>query len=209
MRHWQSCCLVRSSLTAPLSRAMSARASCDVSSVPWRRCFSRHRHMSMDLDAPLVKDSFDIRNEFTRLRIYVRAMGLPEVELGTRSCACLVVGAITSADRRERRTVGRQDAADDRPNGAPYLAPASARFRDCISARCFLGAAMRMLKRGAYIGAVNTDVVSAEQQPPTVTTVDWWDVATMLYGSFPIFTRRYIEAGLATLLSTYCSVSPA
>jgi hypothetical protein len=55
----------------------------------------------------------------------------------------------------------------------------------------FSDAAMVVLKRADFIAAVNTDVISADPQPPVIRTSDVWDVAVMNYHHFPIFTRRY------------------
>jgi hypothetical protein len=60
----------------------------------------------------------------------------------------------------------------------------------------FSEAAMAVLKRGDFIGVVNSDVISTDPQPTTIKIADYWNVAVMNYSDFPIFTRRYPWAGV-------------
>ena len=60
----------------------------------------------------------------------------------------------------------------------------------------FSEAAMAVLKRGDFIGVVNSEVISTDPQPRKITIADYWDVAVMNYSDFPIFTRRYPWAGI-------------
>ncbi len=60
----------------------------------------------------------------------------------------------------------------------------------------FSDAAARVLKRGNFVGMVNTELFSSDQPPRPVTVADTWDTALMCYGSFPIFTRRYPRDGV-------------
>ena len=60
----------------------------------------------------------------------------------------------------------------------------------------FSEAAMSVLKRGNFLGVVNSEVISADPSPRRITIADVWDVAVMTYDNFPIFTRRYVSQGL-------------
>jgi len=60
----------------------------------------------------------------------------------------------------------------------------------------FSEVAMAVLKRGDFIGVVNSEVVSTDPQPRQIKIADYWDVAVMNYSDFPIFTRRYPWAGV-------------
>ena len=60
----------------------------------------------------------------------------------------------------------------------------------------FSETAMSMLKRGDFIGTVNSEVISTDPQPRTISIADYWNVAVMNYSDFPIFTRRYPWAGV-------------
>ena len=61
----------------------------------------------------------------------------------------------------------------------------------------FSDAAMAVLKSADFIGTVNTEVTSADGEPPIIRTSDVWDVAIMNYHHFPLFTRRYPSQGVA------------
>ena len=52
------------------------------------------------------------------------------------------------------------------------------------------------LKRNGFTAAVNTEVAPANDAPNETTIADLWSVAIVRYGSFPIFTRRYIDHGI-------------
>ncbi|MHC2463455.1 hypothetical protein [Bradyrhizobium embrapense] len=52
------------------------------------------------------------------------------------------------------------------------------------------------LKRNGFIAAVNTEVAPANDAPNGTTVADLWSVAIVRYGSFPIYTRRYIDHGI-------------
>lgn len=52
------------------------------------------------------------------------------------------------------------------------------------------------LKRNGFIAAVNTEVAPANDTLNETTLADLWSVAIVRYGSFPIFTRRYIDHGI-------------
>lgn len=60
----------------------------------------------------------------------------------------------------------------------------------------FSEAAMAALKHCRFTGTVNSEVISADPAPRTITIADFWDVAVMNYSDFPIFTRRYPWVGL-------------
>ena len=60
----------------------------------------------------------------------------------------------------------------------------------------FSRAAMGVLKRSAFVAAVNTEVMSVDKDRPSLRLSDVWDVAVMNYESFPIFTRRYPAQGV-------------
>ncbi len=55
----------------------------------------------------------------------------------------------------------------------------------------FSEAAMTVLKRSDFVGAVNNDTISADTNPRPITIAEVWNVALMSYDNFPIFTRRY------------------
>lgn len=63
----------------------------------------------------------------------------------------------------------------------------------------FSTAAMRALKHSDFIGAVNTETISADEESPPVTIADYWSVALMNYGEFPLFTRRYPSHGIQNI----------
>ncbi|MGY3483098.1 hypothetical protein ACVW1C_000981 [Bradyrhizobium sp. USDA 4011] len=52
------------------------------------------------------------------------------------------------------------------------------------------------LKRNGFTAAVNTEVAPANDALNETTLADLWSVAIVRYGSFPIFTRRYIDHGI-------------
>lgn len=54
----------------------------------------------------------------------------------------------------------------------------------------------RALKLNGLTAAVNTEVAPWNNQGNKTTIRDLWDVAIMKYGTFPIFTRRYLSAGI-------------
>jgi hypothetical protein len=60
----------------------------------------------------------------------------------------------------------------------------------------FSEAAMAVLKRGNFLGVVNSEVISTDPQPRPIRIADYWSVAVMNYSDFPIFTRRYPWAGV-------------
>ena len=52
------------------------------------------------------------------------------------------------------------------------------------------------LKGNGFVAAVNTEVAPANKASNETTIADLWSVAILRYGSFPIFTRRYISHGI-------------
>jgi hypothetical protein len=52
------------------------------------------------------------------------------------------------------------------------------------------------LKLNGFIAAVNTEVAPANNARNETTIADLWNVAIMKYGTFPIFTRRYLSHGI-------------
>jgi hypothetical protein len=54
----------------------------------------------------------------------------------------------------------------------------------------------RALKLNGFVAAVNTEVAPAQESANETTIADLWNVAIMKYGTFPIFTRRYIHHGI-------------
>jgi hypothetical protein len=56
--------------------------------------------------------------------------------------------------------------------------------------------AMSVLKRSAFIGSVNSEVISNGEKQRTIKVADYWDIAVMNYCDFPIFTRRYPSEGI-------------
>jgi hypothetical protein len=55
----------------------------------------------------------------------------------------------------------------------------------------------RALKLNGFVAAVNTEVSPWDGEGNETTIGDLWNVATMKYGTFPIFTRRYPAHGVA------------
>lgn len=60
----------------------------------------------------------------------------------------------------------------------------------------FSPAASAALKFSGFAAAVNTEVCPSARDQNRTTIEDLWDVAIMKYGTFPIFTRRYLEHGI-------------
>jgi hypothetical protein len=60
----------------------------------------------------------------------------------------------------------------------------------------FSEAAMNVLKRSEFIASINNDTISDDPLPRSITVSDVWGVATMVYSSFPLFTRRYPWEGI-------------
>jgi hypothetical protein len=54
----------------------------------------------------------------------------------------------------------------------------------------------RALKLNGFVAAANTEVCPSGGAPNDTTISDLWDVAIMKYGTFPIFTRRYLTHGI-------------
>jgi hypothetical protein len=54
----------------------------------------------------------------------------------------------------------------------------------------------RALKLNGFEAAVNTEVAPSGGSPNKTKIADLWDVAIMKYGTFPIFTRRYLAHGV-------------
>jgi hypothetical protein len=52
------------------------------------------------------------------------------------------------------------------------------------------------LRQSGFIAAVNNDTIAVDSGPESISIRDFWDVAVMNYGSFPIFTRRYPWEGI-------------
>lgn len=52
------------------------------------------------------------------------------------------------------------------------------------------------LKRNGFVAAVNTEVAPADDALNETTLADLWSVAIVRYGSFPIYTRRYMHHGV-------------
>jgi hypothetical protein len=54
----------------------------------------------------------------------------------------------------------------------------------------------RVLKLNGFVAAANTEVTPSKQLGSRTTVADLWDVAINKYGTFPIFTRRYLTHGI-------------
>jgi hypothetical protein len=54
----------------------------------------------------------------------------------------------------------------------------------------------RVLKLNGFVAAANTEVTPSKQSGSCTTIADLWDVAINKYGTFPIFTRRYLTHGI-------------
>jgi len=54
----------------------------------------------------------------------------------------------------------------------------------------------RVLKLNGFVAAANTEVTPSRELGSCTTIADLWDVAINKYGTFPIFTRRYLTHGI-------------
>ena len=54
----------------------------------------------------------------------------------------------------------------------------------------------RVLKLNGFMAGVNTEVAPADSAENKTTIADLWSLAIMNYGTFPIFTRRYLTHGI-------------
>jgi hypothetical protein len=54
----------------------------------------------------------------------------------------------------------------------------------------------RALKLNEFAAAVNTEVAPSQGSANETTISDLWNIAIMRYGTFPIFTRRYLHHGI-------------
>jgi len=57
----------------------------------------------------------------------------------------------------------------------------------------------RALKLNGFVAAVNTKVAPSNGAQNETTIADLWDVAIMKYGTFPIYTRRYLHHGIENM----------
>jgi len=57
----------------------------------------------------------------------------------------------------------------------------------------------RALKLNGFVAAVNTQVAPSNGAQNETTIADLWDVAIMKYGTFPIYTRRYLHHGIENM----------
>ena len=60
----------------------------------------------------------------------------------------------------------------------------------------FSAEAIGELKRAGFDAVVNTEVHSEPRRSQKLTISDVWDVATMVYEDFPVYTRRYPSQGI-------------
>lgn len=60
----------------------------------------------------------------------------------------------------------------------------------------FLSACPGILKQTGFCAAVNTEISSVDASIGRARIRDVWDIATMKYGDFAIFTRRYVHHGI-------------
>ncbi len=60
----------------------------------------------------------------------------------------------------------------------------------------FSGCAFSGLRQSGFIAAVNNDTIAVDSGPVSISIRDFWNVAVMNYGSFPVFTRRYPWEGI-------------
>jgi len=57
----------------------------------------------------------------------------------------------------------------------------------------------RALKLNGFVAAVNTEIAPSNCAKNETTIADLWDVAIMKYGTFPIYTRRYLNHGIENM----------
>jgi hypothetical protein len=60
----------------------------------------------------------------------------------------------------------------------------------------FSSACPEIMKRGGFLAAVNTEISPVDHSARRARIRDVWDIATMRYGNFPVFTRRYAHHGI-------------
>ena len=60
----------------------------------------------------------------------------------------------------------------------------------------FSAESARALKLNGFTAAVNTEIAPVDLAQNATTIADLWDVAILKYGTFPIYTRRYIVHGI-------------
>jgi hypothetical protein len=122
---------------------------------------------------------FQLRND--RLSLCVHGCDHSAGEFATRSTALLNRRIKTAIERMEllsRKTSLEPDTIMVFPQGS------------------FSPEAGRALKLNGFVAAVNTEVAPSGGAQNDTTIADLWSVAIMKYGTFPIFTRRYITHGL-------------
>lgn len=60
----------------------------------------------------------------------------------------------------------------------------------------FSRTAVNGLRQSGFIAAVNNDTIAVDSGTDSISIREFWNVAVMNYGSFPIFTRRYPWEGI-------------
>ncbi len=128
---------------------------------------------------PKIVQLFQKRSD--KLSIAIHGCDHTASEFGTRSSAEL--NAKTKLARRRMESLyQRTSLAHDRimvfPQGE------------------FSTEAGRVLKLNGLVAAVNTEVTPSKEPETEVKIADLWDVAISKYGTFPMFTRRYLMHGI-------------
>ena len=137
--------------------------------IPWNwRRTNRH-----------VVDLFRSRRD--RFSVAVHGCDHTANEFGTRSVA-LLNERVTTAKQRMTSLLDRSSLAYDSVMVFPQ--------------GVFSPETGRALKLNGFVAAANTEVAPWKNEGNETTIRDLWDVAIMKYGAFPIFTRRYLSAGI-------------
>ncbi|HEY6943679.1 MAG TPA: hypothetical protein VI431_00965 [Candidatus Acidoferrum sp.] len=121
------------------------------------------------------------RNRPDRLSLCVHGSDHVGSEFATRSAARLNRSAKTARQRMELL---------EQKTALPYA-------RVMVFPRGeFSPEAGGALKSNGFMAAVNTEVAPPELAENKTTIADLWSMAIMKYGTFPVFTRRYLKHGI-------------
>jgi hypothetical protein len=146
-----------------LSRMRKHRFSTSIAFIPW------NWHRSAPSTIQLFKENPELYS------ISVHGCDHVPSEFGSLNGGLLY--------RKSRQAIHRMSAHESRtelPYDRVMVFPQGVFSRTAISA----------LKRTDFVAAINNDTIPVDPQGEEVTIGDFWDLALMKYGGFPIFTRR-------------------
>ena len=129
--------------------------------------------------SPAAADLFG--NGFGPFSVSVHGCDHIQAEFGNSSPAILYERArlaLRRMQKHEERTGIHHDPIMVFPHGV-------------FSSRC-----PGILKRTGFWAAINTEVSPVDRTGGRTRVRDAWDIATMKYGDFPVFTRRYAHHGI-------------